>query len=144
MGSFTTEGITMELERFRKLSDGTQEACEAAVNAGGKVLVQRLKEAAPVHTGGRKGVKPGALRDSIKAGKVAYNAADGFYSDVGPTGKDHGEPLAKIGNILEYGRSNMDARPWFEPTKERSAEEVRTAMQKAFDDAQGAGAGDNS
>ena len=110
MGTFTTGGIAAELEKFDGLIKGTDEACMKAVKAGGDVLAARLKEAAPVYSGSRRDVKPGALRDSIRAGKPNYNAADGFHSKVEPVGKDHGEPLAKIGNILEYGE---DLKEWF-------------------------------
>lgn len=137
MGTFNTGGIAAELERFNGLMRGTDEACKKAVTAGGKVLAKRLSAAAPVHTGNRKDVVPGALRDSLKAGKVEYNAADGFHSDVGPVGKDkRGEPYAKIGNILEYGRSNMPAKPWFNPAVSRAETDVVQAMQQAFREAQ--------
>ena len=139
MGTFTTGGIAAELEKFDGLIKGTDEACMKAVKAGGDVLAARLKEAAPVYTGSRRDVKPGALRDSIRAGKPDYNAADGFHSKVEPVGKDHGEPLAKIGNILEYGRSDMSPQPWFNPTIARASDEVVEAMQKTFGEAQGHG-----
>jgi HK97 gp10 family phage protein len=139
MGAFTTGGIAAELEKFDGLIKGTDEACMMAVKAGGDVLARRLKEAAPVYTGSRRDIKPGALRNSIKAGKPDYNAADGYHSKVEPVGKDHGEPLAKIGNILEYGRSNMSPQPWFNPTIEHAADEVVEAMQKTFGEAQGHG-----
>ncbi len=136
MGTFNTGGIAAELEKFDGLARGTDEACRQAVAAGGKALAARLKEAAPVYTGTRRDIKPGALRDSVKAGKVDYNAADGYNADVGPVGKDHEEPLAKIGNILEYGRSNRPAQPWFNATVARVADEVTQAMQRAFEEAQ--------
>ena len=40
------------------------------------------------------------------------------------------------GNILEYGRSNMDPQPWFNTTVEDYGGDVITAMQKAFREAQ--------
>lgn len=137
MGSFKTGGIAAELEKFDGLARGADEACRRAVAAGGKVLADKLKAAAPVYAGPHRDVKPGALRDSVKAGKVDYNAADGYHADVGPVGSDHGEPLAKIGNILEYGRSDMRPRPWFNATVAGAETEVKAAMQRAFGEAQG-------
>lgn len=128
MGTFTSGGIAAELARFDKLAKGTDAACQKAVKAGGKLLAERLAAAAPVDTG--------ALAASIKAGAVDYNAADGYHCEVKPVGENHGESLAKIGNILEYGRSNMPARPWFNPTVEQATGEVTQAMQAAFDQAQ--------
>lgn len=136
MGRFGTTGIAAELEKFNGLAKGTDEACRQAVTAGGKALARRLADAAPVYHGNRRDVTPGALKKSIKAGKVNYNPADGFHCKVGPAGEDHGEPLAKIGNVLEYGRSDMAAKPWFNPTIARAETEVTQAMQKAFQEAQ--------
>ena len=143
MGTFQTGGIAAELEKFDGLAKGVNEACEKAVQAGGKALAKRLTDAAPVKTGG--------LQKSIKAGKVDYNAADGYHCSVGPTGKnERGEPYAKIGNILEYGRSaqtrdpgrdisEMSPKPWFNPTCARAENEVVQAMQTAFQEAQSNG-----
>lgn len=136
MGTFTTGGIAAELDKFDKLARGTDKACEKAVKAGGKLLAEKLAKSAPVYSGTHKDVKPGALRDSIKAGKVSYNAGDGYYCEVAPTGKDpRGEPYAKIGNILEYGRSNMAPRAWFNPTVAAATDEVTDIMKQAFAEA---------
>lgn len=128
MATFTCSGISAQLAKFDKLGKGTDAACQKAVKAGGKLLAERLADAAPVDTG--------ALQRSIKAGKVDYNAGDGYHCEVKPVGTNHGESLAKIGNILEYGRSNMAPRPWFNPTVEKARGEVTQVMQSAFDQAQ--------
>ena len=127
MGTFTTGGIAAELEKFDGLAKGCDDMCKAAVKAGGKKLAEKLSEAAPEDTG--------ALKKSIKAGSVQYSAGDGYSCEVAPMGENHGENLAKIGNILEYGRSNMPPRPWFNPTVDRAGGEVIQAMQDAFDKA---------
>ncbi|MBQ8954220.1 MAG: HK97 gp10 family phage protein [Clostridia bacterium] len=138
MGTFTTGGIAAELDKFDKLARGTDKACEKAVKAGGKLLAEKLAKSAPVYSGTHKDVKPGALRDSIKAGKVSYNAGDGWHCEVAPTGQDHGQSLAKIGNILEYGRSGgKGQRVWFHPTVDAAAAEVTDAMKQAFTEAVG-------
>lgn len=129
MGTFTTGGIAAEMSKFDRISKGADAALEKAVKAGGKALAGYLSEAAPVDTG--------ALRDSIKAGKVEYNTGDGYHCEVKPVGENHGEPLAKIGNILEYGRSNMPARPWFNPAVADHTGDVVNVMRKAFTEAQG-------
>ncbi|MGX8705380.1 MAG: HK97-gp10 family putative phage morphogenesis protein [bacterium] len=136
MGTFTTTGIAAELAKFDGLMKGTDEACMKTVKAGGDVLAARLKETALVYTGTRRDITPGTLRNSIKAGKPDYNAADGYHSKVEPVGKDHGEPLAKIGNIMEYGRSDMSPRPWFNPTIASATDEVTEVMQKTFAEVQ--------
>ncbi len=134
MATFTTGGIAAEMAKFDGLMRGADAACEKAVKAGGKLLAQRLSQAAPVYSGPHHDVTPGALRDSIKAGPVKYDAGDGFHCEVKPFGSDHGEPLAKIGNILEY--SETRGRPWFNPTIDKVAGEVTQAMAAAFSQAQ--------
>lgn len=130
---FTTGGIAAEIAKFDRLASGIGPACENAVKAGGKVLAEALRDAAPEDTG--------ALKKSIKASKVAFSAADGHYSEVGPGKAKHpktGESLAKIGNILEYGRSNMKPRPWFNPAVKRAEPAVLAAMQAEIKKAEGA------
>ena len=135
MGSFTTGGVSVQIEALKRLEKRADEVCEKAVKAGAEVLVERLKEAAPVHGGTRSDVKPGTLKKSIKAGKVTWSATEGYSCDVGPKGADqHGQNLAKIGNVLEYGRSNMPARPWFVPTVKAAEAEVLRAMQRVLDE----------
>ena len=119
MAAFTTVGIAAEMQKIDKTAKNVERACTAAVKAGGKLLAEKLAENAPKRTGG--------LAESVKAGAVKY------YCKVAPDGKNaQGESYAKIGNILEYGRSNMAARPWFNPTMEQSESEVTQAMQAAF------------
>ena len=130
---FTTGGIAAEIAKFDRLASGIGPACENAVKAGGKVLAEALRDAAPEDTG--------ALKKSIKASKVAFSTADGHYSEVGPGKAKHpktGESLAKVGNILEYGRSNMKPRPWFNPAVKRAEPAVLAAMQAEIKKAEGA------
>lgn len=124
MAELHYSGIEAEIAKFEKAGKTCEKACRKAVEAGGKLLAQRLSEAAPERTG--------ALKKSIRAGKVEYSEGDGFHTKVAPNGESHGEPLAKIGNVLEYGRSNMEARPWFHPTVDRSRGEIMDEMRKAY------------
>ena len=128
---FTSGGIAAEMAKFDRLAKGTDAACQSAVKAGGTVLAKALSDAAPVKTG--------ALARSIKAGSVKYSAGDGYTCEVAPKGNhpDTGEPLAKVGNILEYGRSNMPARPWFSPTIAKAEPEVVAAMSAELKKQQG-------
>ena len=125
MAMVTFSGIDGELARLQRISKSTDEALKKAVKAGGDLLAEKLREAAPVRTGG--------LQKSIKAGKVAYSAGDGYTTEVKPTGNNpRGESYARIGNVLEYGRSNMRARPWFNPTVAQSESAVKAKMAEVF------------
>ena len=128
MATFTFSGVGEIAVKFERLAQGTEAACQAAVKAGAEVLRDALSAAAPVDTG--------ALAASIRAGSVKYDAGDGWNSEVKPVGENHGQNLAMIGNILEYGRSNMAPRPWFATTIQGAKGEVEGAMRSAFDAAQ--------
>ena len=128
---FEVKGVEATIAKFQRAAAISEAAVKSAVKAGGKVIAEALKEKAPVNTG--------ALRDSIKPGTVKYSAADGYSCEVKPVGNhpDTGEPLAKIGNILEYGRSygRTQKAPlgWFHPTVQAADGEALEAMQKELD-----------
>lgn len=123
---FEISGMEVEIAKFAGKEAATEEACKRAVKAGADHVVKALKDSVPKFER--------HVEQSIKAQPVGYNAADGYYSDVGPDGKDPatGEPLAKIGNILEYGRTNMPAQPWFYQTLQREEKAVIAAMDAEF------------
>lgn len=131
---FEIRGMEATITQFKQLAAGSEEAAKRAVRAGAKALAQRLREKAPVETG--------ALRDSIKPGPVKYSAADGYYCEVKPVGNhpSTGEPLAKIGNVLEYGRSYGRTKKaglgWFHPTVKAAESEVLAEIQAEFEKAQ--------
>lgn len=145
---FEVKGMEATIAKFQRAAMASEAAVKRAVEAGGKVVAEKLQGSAPVDTG--------ALRDSIEPEAVKYNAADGYYCKVLPVGNHPktGEPLTKIGNILEYGRSasakrrkynkpkgrtsDMDARGWFHPTVAASEGEALAAMQKELDKQMGA------
>ena len=127
MAGFEVKGMEATIARFQRAAMTSEDAVKRAVKAGGKLVADRLKDKAPVRTG--------ALRESIKAGPVKYNAAEGYFCKVEPTGNhpETGEPLAKIGNILEYGRSYGDTQKpplgWFHPTVKAAEGDAVQAMQ---------------
>ena len=126
-----TSGMEAIISQLKAKEAGAEAAVKTAVKAGAQYVASCLQENAPVDTG--------ALRDSIKPSAVKYNAADGYYCEVKPVGNHPatGEPLAKIGNILEYGRSygRTQKAPlgWFHPTVRAAEGEALEAMQKELD-----------
>ena len=109
-------GMDAAIREMEQLSQRSQAAAQMAVQEAAKLLAQRLSAAAPVDTG--------ALRSSIKPEPVGNHPATG-------------EPLAKIGNILEYGRSYGRTKKaglgWFHPTVAAAEPELLAKMQQVFD-----------
>lgn len=130
MAAFEVKGMEATIAKFQRAAMASEDAVKQAVKAGGKLVASRLQDKAPVRTG--------ALHDSIKAGPVKYSAAEGYFCEVKPVGNhpESGEPLAKIGNVLEYGRSYGDTKKaplgWFHPTVKAAEVEVLAAMQAAL------------
>lgn len=128
---FEIRGMEAAIAQFAQLAAGSEETAKRAVKAGAVALAERLREQAPVDTG--------ALRDSIKPGPIKYSAADGYYCEVKPVGNHPatGEPLAKIGNVLEYGRSYGATKKaglgWFHPTVKTAEGEITAVMQAEFE-----------
>ncbi len=128
---FEVKGMEATIAKFQRAAMSSEDAVKRAVKAGGKVIAAKLKETAPVDTG--------ALAESIKPGPVKYSATDGYYCIVTPVGNHPvtGEPLAKIGNVLEYGRSYGDTQKaglgWFHPTVKAAEGEATQAMQRELD-----------
>ncbi|MDL2317664.1 hypothetical protein LJC74_01030 [Eubacteriales bacterium OttesenSCG-928-A19] len=125
---FEINGIEAEIDKLNQLGASVESRCKKAVKAGVDYIVPRLKEAVPYDEG--------HVHDSIKGGPFKQDAANGFYQEVKPTGNDPktGESLAKIGNILEHGRSNMPAQPWFESTLIREEGATISAMEAVFNE----------
>lgn len=121
MAAWEVTGLDQLIEQMKLEETRIERNGPAAVAAGAEVLRQQLEAAAPVRTGG--------LAGSIRVGQVQKNSIDGIHADVYPDGKDpHGERYATIGSVLEYGRSNMPARPWLRPTAESAGAAVQAAV----------------
>ena len=131
----TVTGMEAVVASLELRGANVEAAARKAVKAGAQLLAQRIAEAAPVYHGPpRKGVVPGELRDSIKAGPVKEGGDGSYMSEVKPTGADaRGEDLARIGNVLEHGRSDMAPQPFFHSTAERSRAEVEETMRRVFE-----------
>lgn len=129
MAAFKFEGIDDLIEQMELESERVERNAEAAVKAGAEVLREKLEAVAPVRTGG--------LRANIKVGYVKKNSIDGIHCEVYPAGKVPNRKKQEYNDIasyLEYGRSNMPARPWIRPTVESSwadvAEAIMTELMK--------------
>lgn len=124
---FEISGMDLVIKKFNTMEKATDATCKQAVKAGAQYVANCLQEEAPRDTG--------ALQKSIKVGRVRYSAADGFYCEVKPHGNhpETGEPLAKIGNILEYGRSDLIALAWFHPTVKAVEKDTIEVMRYVVD-----------
>ena len=130
MASFNFQGADELLKEFERMGADLSERGPAMAMAGGRAAVAEMEKRVPVRTGGLKG------HIAIKG--PFHTTMDGYYVDVFPDGtKKNGrkrERYAAIGYILEYGRSNMAARPWMRPAVEEGADASNEAMANARTD----------
>lgn len=63
----------------------------------------------------------GAVAGSIQAGAIK-KTGDGKALDVVFSGRQHGESLARIAYINEFGKTNQPARPFIKTAVEQSAD----------------------
>ena len=125
-----------EVERaFLLRGENAVKAVPLMLEAGAKVLITaQQKTAGELNITGRS---RGALVKSIQADKVK-STGNAQYIEVYPHGTDKshtrkGVANAEKGFVLEYGRSNMAARPWMSTANEKCAADVIEAQLKEWE-----------
>lgn len=131
MARFEVSGIEDFADKILKREAAATAAVPAMLKAGAAVLVEAQQtEIRSTFTSNRT---TGDLANSIKATSVK-KTDDGQTVEVYPHGTNRrGQANATVGFVLQYGRSNMPARPWFTSANEKAAEEVQAAMRKEWE-----------
>ena len=135
MARFNTVGLEEVEKQFLKAGEAATKAVPLMLEAGAAVLIKAQQaEAQKLNISGRS---RGALVKSIKADKVKGTNTS-KYKEVYPQGIDRshtkkGVRNAEKGFVLEYGRSNMPARPWIATANEQSADSVSNAMWEKWE-----------
>lgn len=131
MATFNVAGIDEAIQQLNLQAETIQRLGPAAAMAGGAAAAEALAATAPVRSG--------QLAGSMKVDGPHRSVGDGYYCDVYPDGtREDGERNATVGFVLEYGRSNMAARPWMRPAIDGSAEAITAAMAEVLSGGGGA------
>lgn len=136
MAKFNTVGLEDVERQFLQMGETATKAVPLMLDAGAEVVVQAQQtEAKRLNISGKS---RGALVKSIKADKTKGTGAT-RYKEVYPHGVDRshtkkGVRNAEKGFVLEYGRSNMPARPWMAAANEKCADQVVEAQLKVWED----------
>ncbi len=121
MATFNVVGMEEAIKQMDFEAERVKRRGPAAVQAGGEVAKNAMRQTVPVRTG--------QLSEAIQVGKVEHTTADGIHCDVFPDGRRaDGERFAEIGFVLEYGREGMPARPWMRPAVERESAAITEAV----------------
>ncbi len=126
------------LVKLSRLGNKTDEICEKALEAGGEVVLAKVKSnlSSVVGSGTKyESRSTGELEDSVGLSPVKmdrdgnHNIKIGF-SEPRPDGGSN----AKIANIIEYGKHGQPARPFLKPAKSASRRECISAMQRVLEE----------
>ena len=134
MAKFNVAGLDDVQEAMLRQDAIVEEAVPEMLKAGGAVMQKAQQEEIKTRFNSRRSA--GALLASIKVSAVK-EIDGGKRVEIYPNGKDkHGVRNAEKGFVLNYGRSNMPARPWFTRSHQKATPEVQAAMRQAWEDEQ--------
>jgi len=132
-----------EIERMLlKNAEAAEKYAEPILKAGaGEIVKAQKSELARLAKSDRS---IGTLEKSIGTGRIKKSrSGTGIHTDVFPQGNQpHGYPRkgkrgnvsnAQVGFVLEYGRSNMPARPWIGAANAKAAGKANEAMAKEWE-----------
>ena len=132
MATFNTVGLNDITEFMLRQDEATMKVVPEMLKAGGSVMQKAQQNEIVANFGGSKR-STGALRRSIKVSAVKEKNG-GKCVEVYPDGKDsHGVRNATKGFVLQYGRSNMPARPWFSEANNKAADDVTAEMRRVWE-----------
>ena len=122
MAKFNVVGLDDVQEAMLRQDAIVEEAVPEMLKAGGAVMQKAQQEEIKTRFNSRRST--GALLASIKVSAVK-EIDGGKRVEIYPNGKDkHGVRNAEKGFVLNYGRSNMPARPWFTAANEKAADDA--------------------
>ncbi len=122
MATFNVVGVEEAIRQMNLEAERMHRLAPQAAKAGAEVAVEAMRRTVPVG-------ETHKLHDSLICKGPHTNVADGVYYDIHPDGiRDDGERNATVGYVLEFGRSNMDARPWMRTAVDASEGAITDAM----------------
>ena len=120
MAKFNVVGLDDVQEAMLRQDAIVEEAVPEMLKAGGAVMQKAQQEEIKTRFNSRRST--GALLASIKVSAV---------KEI-----DGGKRNAEKGFVLNYGRSNMPARPWFTAANEKAADDVVSEMRRVWEEKQ--------
>lgn len=131
MARFNVVGLDDLQEQMLQRAKIAEEAVPEMLKAGGAVMQEAQR--AEIRTMFRSRRSTGDLAVSIVVSKIKERD-NGKMVEVYPDGKDrHGVRNATKGFVLQYGRKNMPARPWFTAANTKAADAVNDEMRRVWE-----------
>lgn len=131
MAKFSTQELGRMALDLEKLESLPEQVLDDMVLAQGRVIRDgQAREAERMLQGP---YYKGAVAKAIRVGKVK-KTADGKAVYVVFEGKQHGNPIAEIAFVNEFGKKNQPARPFIATANEKNAEAAVEAAAKVYDE----------
>lgn len=125
------------LLKLSRLGNKTDEICEKALEAGGEVVLSKVKENLSSVIG--RGTKydsrsTGELEQSLGLSPVKQDRDGNHNIKIGfSEPRSDGGSNAKVANILEYGKHGQPAKPFLKPARSASRKACVSAMQQTLE-----------
>ena len=131
--SFVVNGAIELAKDFEKIAALPQEVVDDMLTAEATVVVAAEKKTAlAMLRGPYRNVRTGVAQ-SIRQGQIRKSRGRS-YTDVIFEGTQHGERLAAIAYINEFGKLNQPARPFIAAALIKCTDEAVDAAAKIYDD----------
>ena len=126
------------LEKLSKLGTQTDEISERVLEAGGEVVLAKIRSNLSSVVGRDTKVESrstGELERSLGMSKVRVDRNGNHNIKIGfAEPRSDGDSNAKIANILEYGRHGQPAKPFLKPAKSSSKSACEAAMKQKLEE----------
>ncbi len=126
------------LVKLSRLGNKTDEICEKALEAGGEVVLAKVKSnlSSVVGSGTKyESRSTGELEDSVGLSPVKMDRDGNHNIKIGfSEPRSDGGSNAKIANIIEYGKHGQPAKPFLKPARSASRRECISAMQRVLEE----------
>lgn len=130
MATFRVDGLEALNSAFADIASFSDEAIDAMLDAEADIVVAAQKQTAESMLQGP--YNKGAVAASITKGPIKPTN-DGRSMEIQFVGTQHGEQLARIAYINEYGKTNQPARPFIKTANEQCAGAALKAASDAYD-----------
>ena len=125
------------LMKLTKLGDKTDEIVSRVLEAGGEVVLDKVKANLKGVIGSgtkEKSRSSGELVSSLGLSPTKLDRNGNFNVKVGfNEPRDDGDSNAKIANIIEYGKSGQPPKPFLKPAKSASRKACIETMKSELD-----------
>ena len=126
------------LEKLSKLGTQTDEISERVLEAGGEVVLAKIRSNLSSVVGRDTKVESrstGELERSLGMSKARVDRNGNHNIKIGfAEPRSDGGSNAKIANILEYGRHGQPAKPFLKPAKSSSKSACEAAMKQKLEE----------